>query len=55
MLCHGAYLHGTSNLIVCLLTIFLGRDWFSFFLINEPALHTLRNDILAQMAPLSSK
>ena len=29
---HEAYLNGTSNVFACLLTIFLGRDWFRFFL-----------------------
>ena len=52
---HDAYLNGTSNVLVSLLTIFLGRIWFRFFLINEDALDPLRNDILALMASLNSK
>ena len=52
---HDAYLNGTSNVLVSLLTIFLGRIWFRFFLINEDVLDPLRNDILALMASLNSK
>ena len=52
---HDAYLNVTSNVLVSLLTIFLGRIWFRFFLINEDALDPLRNDILALMASLNSK
>ena len=29
---HDAYLNGTSNVFACLLTIFLGVDWFRFLL-----------------------
>ena len=29
---HGAYFNGTSNVFVSLLIIFLGHDWFRFFL-----------------------
>ena len=29
---HGAYLNSTSNVLAYLLIIFLGRDWFGFFL-----------------------
>ena len=50
---HGIYLNGTSNQFVYLLIIFLGHDWFGFFL-NEVALNSLRNGILALMTPFSS-
>ena len=50
---HGIYLKGTSNLFVYLLIIFLEHDWFGFFL-NEVALNSLRNGILALMTPFSS-
>ena len=53
-LCHGAYLNNTSNVFAYLLIIFIGHDWFEFFLNNEDALDPLRNDILVQMTPLSS-
>ena len=29
---YGAYLNDTYNVLACLLTIFLGRDWFRLFL-----------------------
>ena len=50
----GAYLNGTSNVFAYLLIIFLENHWFGFFLINEDALDSLRNDASPQMAPFSS-
>ena len=44
---HGAYLNSKSSVLVYLLIIFLGQDWFGFLEINEDALDPLRNDILA--------
>ena len=51
---HCAYLNDTSNVFAHLLIIFLRHDWFGFSQINEDALDSLCNDILAQITPLSS-
>ena len=52
---HSAYLNSTSNIFTYLLIVFLGHDWFGFFLNKWDAVDPLCNDIiLAQMIPLIS-
>ena len=52
---HGTYLNGTSYVFAYLLIIFLGHAiGFSFSLINNDALDSLRNDILSQMTRFGS-
>ena len=58
MLCsclrHGAYFNGTCKVFAHLLIILLGHDWLVFCQINDDALDSIHNGVLAQKTPLSS-